>query len=141
MRRPVRHAGRAAAAWLLLLGSAWAATPARQAAPYFPPRHPDWERRTPAQAGMDGARLAEAVALAVAGESTAPRDLALNHRLSYVREPENAPIGPFKERGDPTGLVIRGGYIVAEWGDPARVDMTFSVTKSFLSTVVGLAVD
>ncbi|MEJ7698382.1 MAG: hypothetical protein WKF71_01860 [Pyrinomonadaceae bacterium] len=28
-----------------------------------------------------------------------------------------------------------------EWGDPLRVDMTFSVTKSFLSTVVGLAYD
>ncbi|HLL46702.1 MAG TPA: serine hydrolase, partial [Longimicrobiaceae bacterium] len=36
---------------------------------------------------------------------------------------------------------VRGGYIVAEWGDPHRVDMTFSVTKSFLSTVVGVAVD
>src|SRR5690606_31823475 len=38
-----------------------------------------------------------------------------------------------------TGLIVRNGYIVAEWGEPERVDMTFSVTKSFLSTVVGLA--
>jgi len=30
---------------------------------------------------------------------------------------------------------------VAEWGEPLRVDMTHSVTKSFLSTVVGLAVE
>jgi CubicO group peptidase (beta-lactamase class C family) len=44
-------------------------------------------------------------------------------------------------RGAPTGIVVRNGYIVAEWGDPARVDMTFSVTKSFLSTTVGLAFD
>jgi CubicO group peptidase (beta-lactamase class C family) len=132
---------RAAAVWVLLAATASAAPPARPAAPYVPPRHPDWDRRTPAQAGLDAGRLAEAVALAVAGESKAPRDLALNHRLMFAREPENAPIGPFKERGDPTGLVLRGGYIVAEWGDPARVDMTFSVTKSFLSTVVGLAVD
>src|SRR5258708_5574202 len=28
----------------------------------------------------------------------------------------------------------------AEWGEPLRVDMTHSVTKSFLSTVIGLAV-
>jgi CubicO group peptidase (beta-lactamase class C family) len=42
-------------------------------------------------------------------------------------------------RGSANGLVVRGGYIVAEWGDTSRVDMTFSVTKSFLSTVVGLA--
>jgi CubicO group peptidase (beta-lactamase class C family) len=90
---------------------------------------------------MDAARLRQAVDFAVAAETKAPRDLALNHRLSVAREPENAPIGPFKERGDATGLVLRHGYIVAEWGDPARVDMTFSVTKSFLSTVVGLAFD
>jgi CubicO group peptidase (beta-lactamase class C family) len=138
MKTAVRHV---AAVWVLLAATASAAPPARPAAPYVPPRHPDWDRRTPAQAGLDAGRLAEAVALAVAGESKAPRDLALNHRLMFAREPENAPIGPFKERGDPTGLVLRGGYIVAEWGDPARVDMTFSVTKSFLSTVVGLAVD
>ena len=141
MSTQVRRAGLAAGVWLMLIVGTWAAPPARTAAPYVPPRHPEWERRTPAQAGLDAGRLAEAVALAVAGESKAPRDLALGHRLSYAREPENAPIGPFKERGDPTGLVIRGGHIVAEWGDPSRVDMTFSVTKSFLSTVVGLAVD
>jgi CubicO group peptidase (beta-lactamase class C family) len=34
---------------------------------------------------------------------------------------------------------MKGGYLVAEWGDTSRVDMTFSVTKTFLSTVVGLA--
>jgi CubicO group peptidase (beta-lactamase class C family) len=36
-------------------------------------------------------------------------------------------------------LIVRNGYIVAEWGEPARVDMTHSVTKTFLTTVVGLA--
>jgi CubicO group peptidase (beta-lactamase class C family) len=36
-------------------------------------------------------------------------------------------------------VILRHGYIVAEWGEPTRVDMTFSMTKSFLSTTVGLA--
>ena len=36
-------------------------------------------------------------------------------------------------------MIIRNGYVVAEWGDTKSVDMTFSVTKTFLSTVVGLA--
>jgi CubicO group peptidase (beta-lactamase class C family) len=40
-----------------------------------------------------------------------------------------------------TGVILRHGYLVAEWGEPERVDLTFSVTKSFLSTTVGLAVD
>ena len=46
-----------------------------------------------------------------------------------------------KQRGGPAGLVIKNGYIAAQWGDVNRVDMTFSATKSFLSTVAGLAVD
>jgi len=67
--------------------------------------------------------------------------LELAHYQSEGREPFDDGIGPFKERGDPTGVILRHGYIVAEWGDPQRVDMTFSVTKSFLSTTVGLAYD
>src|ERR1700676_847163 len=42
---------------------------------------------------------------------------------------------------DPTGIIIHKGYIAAEWGDPLRVDMTHSVTKSLLSSVVGIAVE
>ena len=37
--------------------------------------------------------------------------------------------------------VIKDGYIIASWGDTKRVDMTFSVTKSYLSAVTGAAVD
>ena len=33
------------------------------------------------------------------------------------------------------------GIIVAEWGEPQRIDMTHSVTKSLLSSVVGIAFD
>ena len=90
---------------------------------------------------MDSARLAAAVAFAVANESKAPRDLLLAHVQSFGREPFGDPVGPFAPRGEPTGVIVRRGYIVAEWGDPRRVDMTFSVTKSFLSTVVGVAHD
>lgn len=107
--------------------------------PYFP--GPEWERRTPQQVGIDAARLQEAVAFAVASESKAPRNLELAHYQTFGREPFGQAVGPFKERAAPTGVIIRRGYIVAEWGDPVRVDMTFSVTKSFLSTTVGLAYD
>jgi CubicO group peptidase (beta-lactamase class C family) len=138
-----RGALAARGAAILILGAVMsgAAASPPPATPYVPGRHPEWERRRPEQAGMDAALLRQAVEFAIASETRAPRDLALNHRLTQAREPDNAPIGPFKERGDPTGLVVRNGYVVAEWGDPDRVDMTFSVTKSFLSTVVGLAVD
>jgi CubicO group peptidase (beta-lactamase class C family) len=108
---------------------------------YYPGPDEKWERRTPQQVGMDPARLNEAIAFALANETKAPRNLELAHYQSIGREPFDEGIGPFKERGDPTGVILRQGYIVAEWGDPHRVDMTYSVTKSFLSTTVGLAYD
>ena len=63
------------------------------------------------------------------------------HYRSFGREPFGQAIGPLKPRGEPSGVILRGGYVVAQWGEPDRVDITHSVTKSFLSTVVGLAVD
>jgi len=107
---------------------------------YFPPAS-SWEKHTPQQANFDPALLKEAIDFAIANESKLPRDLEEAHFRTFGREPYGEPVGPFKERGAPTGIVIRGGYIVAEWGEPQRVDMTFSATKSFLSAVVGLAYD
>ena len=114
---------------------------AAQPGAYVPPPGDAWERRAPAQVGMDAAALDSAVAFAIASESGAPRDLELAHYQTFGREPFGEGVGPFRTRGAPTGIVLRRGYIVAEWGDPTRVDMTFSVTKSFLSSVVGVAVD
>jgi CubicO group peptidase (beta-lactamase class C family) len=106
---------------------------------YFPDRF-EWQRRSPEESGMDALRLGEAVQFAVANENPASKDLALDLATTFgAREPFDTPIGPIKERGAANGLVIRHGYVVADWGDTRRVDMTFSVTKTFLSTVVGLA--
>jgi len=113
-----------------------AAAPA--AAPYFPDRF-DWQQQKPEEVGMDASRVDEAIQYAIANENPATKDLGLDLVLTFGREPFGIAIGPTKERGSPSGLVVRHGYIVAEWGDTRRVDMTFSVTKTFLSTVVGLA--
>jgi CubicO group peptidase (beta-lactamase class C family) len=134
---------RAPAGVLILAACALFGTagPGSAQAPYVPPPGDAWERRAPEQVGFDAARVQRAVDIALAAESTAPRDLLENHRRTFGREPHGEAIGPFRDRGGPTGMIVRGGYIVAEWGDPHRVDLTFSVTKSFLSTVVGLAHD
>jgi CubicO group peptidase (beta-lactamase class C family) len=101
-----------------------------------------WQQRTPAQVKLNAAKLDEAIAFAKANENPESRNLDHAHYLGATgREPFSENIGPFKLRGDQTGVIIRNGYIVAEWGEPTRVDNTFSVTKSFVSTVVGLAVD
>ena len=113
---------------------------ATPAVPYVPPTG-TWERRTPAAAGLDSAKVAEAIAFAVSKESRTPRDLELNHYNTFGREPLGDPIGPLPPRGAATGIIVRGGYVVATWGDPDAEEITNSVTKSFVSTTVGLAVD
>ena len=106
---------------------------------YFPAAA-QWERRMPAQVGFDPAALNDAIQFANANENPTFRDLRLYQATTYgTREPFDTPIGPTTVRGPVSGVIIRNGYLVAEWGEPARVDMTFSVTKTFLSTVVGLA--
>jgi hypothetical protein len=108
---------------------------------YYPKAN-DWEHRSAAAGGMDPVLLEQAVQFAIASESKAPRDLRQAHYESaFGREPFGYPLGPLNERGPCTGLIIKNGYIIAEWGEPARSDLTFSEAKSFLSTVVGLAVE
>ena len=48
-------------------------------------------------------------------------------------------VGPTLPPGHTNGMILKGGKIVAEWGDTSRVDMTFSATKSYMATMVGLA--
>ena len=108
--------------------------------PYFPPAG-QWDRRTPEQTKLDPAKLKEAVDLAIASEAKSARSQELGQTQTFGQAPYGELVGPTKDRGDATGIVIRNGYIVAEWGDPLRVDMSHSVTKSFLASVVGLAFD
>jgi CubicO group peptidase (beta-lactamase class C family) len=91
--------------------------------------------------GLDSTKLAAAIAFSIASEAKAPRDMEASHYQSFGREPFGGAIGPMLPRGDVTGVIVRRGYVVAEWGDPNAVEMTHSVTKSFLSSVVGMAVD
>lgn len=106
---------------------------------YFPGE--EWLQKKPTDLKMNKAFLDSAVSVALKNENSMERDLRIANMKAYSREPGYKIQGPMKQRGGPSGLVIKDGYIVAQWGDINRVDMTFSVTKSYLSTVAGLAVD
>jgi CubicO group peptidase (beta-lactamase class C family) len=108
---------------------------------YYPQPN-NWEHRSAHAVSLDSVLLQDAVAYAKEHESKEPRDLKKAHYQSgFGREPFGYPVGPLKERGPATGLIIKNGYIIAEWGEPGRVDQTFSVAKSLLSSVAGLAYD
>ena len=90
---------------------------------------------------MNGTLIDSAVRFALHHETSTDYDLRIANLKAYANEPGYKIIGPTKPRGKPAGMILKNGYIVAQWGDLKRVDMTFSVTKSYLSTVAGLAYD
>jgi len=117
-----------------------AARLAAQESPYYPPRGA-WATRPPPAVRMDSIELAAAVAYALAHETPFLRDLHEQIRRNVANEPFPDVLGPIRDRGGPAGVVVRSGYIAAQWGDVERVDMTFSVAKSYLGALVGLALD
>jgi CubicO group peptidase (beta-lactamase class C family) len=108
-----------------------------QAAPYYPPAG-QWAKKAPADVGMDAAKLNAAIEFAqVRGtnEKTFPRDYSRQEIIF------GSLLGPIpKNRAATNGVVIRNGYVVAEYGDVNAADPTYSVAKSMLSTVTAIAV-
>lgn len=131
----ISRAGRALLACFLLvlaLGGALRDAFAAQTA-YFPPAG-HWARKPPAAVGMDRAKLAAAIAFAKAHETDWPKD------FSRQAEIFGAPLGPVpSDRASANAVVVRKGYVVAEFGDIVRADPCYSVAKSMLSTVAGVA--
>ena len=101
----------------------------------------------PSGGGFDPAGLAAAVAFHRVHETDWPTSMyteagqyigtaAIGDRPEFA-----AVIGAVRARGGPNGIILRGGRLVAEWGDTARCDMTFSVAKSYIALLAGLAAD
>jgi CubicO group peptidase (beta-lactamase class C family) len=105
--------------------------------------YPDsiWQTKKPAELKMNTARIDSAIRFASRNETKTDNDLRIAVLKAYVNEPGYKIVGPMKPRGKPAGIILRKGYIVAQWGDVKRVDMAFSVTKSYLSTLASLALD
>ncbi|MGF1559078.1 MAG: serine hydrolase domain-containing protein [Flavobacteriaceae bacterium] len=108
---------------------------------YFPELNAKWEQKAPKEFKINSEKLQTAVNFAEANEYSESRDLRIAILKGFEREPFHQILGRTKKRGGPAGMILKNGYIIATWGDTKRVDMTFSVTKSFLSTVAILAID
>lgn len=103
-------------------------------APAYVPPAAKWDTRKPEELGFDGKLLAEAVEFAKQHGSN--WDFANQTRIF------GSLLGPLPSAHASTnGIIIRHGYIVAEFGDTNAVDPTYSAAKSYLSTIAGVAVD
>src|SRR6266487_1010302 len=105
--------------------------------------YPDsiWQVKKPGELKMNPGVIDSAINFAIHNETKTDYDLRIANLKAYANEPNYKIIGPVRQRGKPAGVILKNGYIVAQWGDVKRVDMTFSVTKSFLSTIAGIALD
>lgn len=108
---------------------------------YFPEKGAEWQAVAPEAAEFDAAGIKGAIRYAQANESKMDRDIGRALATGHFSEPmpDGEIIGPTRPRGDPSGMILEGGRIVAEWGPTTAPDMTFSVAKSFLSLCAGIA--
>ena len=107
---------------------------------YFPTKE-NWETKSPEFFEYDSKKLNKAIEFVIENQNNGDKDLRVEVLKRWSLEPYHTIKGPTKKRGEANGLIIKDGYIIASWGDTKRVDMTFSVTKSYLSAVAGIAVD
>ena len=82
-------------------------------------------------------------------------DFAVAHEVGWPRDPFDAPLrwgvhhddpppynclrGPVHPRGGVSGLVLQHGRVATAWGEPERADLTFSVAKTYLAMLAGVA--
>jgi CubicO group peptidase (beta-lactamase class C family) len=134
MRPRELRIGTLLAVCLLAIGAARFDLKAQGSGPYFPPAG-SWAKKAPAELGMDPKLLADAVAFAQSRESEREMDFSDQERIF------GSLLGSVPTRRAKTnGLVVYKGYVVAEFGDTTWVDPTYSVAKSMMASVAGVAV-
>ncbi|WP_299760018.1 serine hydrolase [uncultured Pontibacter sp.] len=104
---------------------------------YYPGAGDNWERRNSEELGLDAAKLQEAVEWAKLQETT-----QIQKDFSTQKDIFGEPLGSLPAtRANTNGIILKDGFIVAEWGDTKAADPTYSAAKSFLSTILGLTLD
>ena len=102
-------------------------------ATYFPAGG-TWQHKAAAEVAMDARKLKEAVSWAEAHGSM--WDFQKDQVRTFGKVLGALPA----HRAATNGVILRHGYIVAEFGDTTTNDPVYSVAKSFLSTTASIAV-
>ena len=97
----------------------------------------------PQQVGVQEELLSKAIKFAIDNESQMDRDIGAALEKGHFEEPWpiGKTIGPVKHRKAGSGVILRKGHLIKTWGDVEYVDMTFSISKSYLSLCMGVAVN
>jgi CubicO group peptidase (beta-lactamase class C family) len=88
------------------------------------------------------ATLAAAMQFAVDHETPWSRDVGDGFGIHQQDPPPwNRLLGPVHARGPVSGTLLLDGKTLISWGEPQRPDLTFSVAKTYLALLAGVAHD
>ena len=91
---------------------------------------------------MPGNTMLQAVQFAIDHESTWDRETTGVWGVHQQDPPPwNRLLGPVHDRGPVSGTIVVDGKTLASWGEPKRADVTFSVAKTYLALLAGVAHD
>src|SRR6202051_776961 len=86
--------------------------------------------------------LKSAVQFAIDHESLWDREVDGNWGVHPNDPPPwNRLLGPVHDRGPVSGVITLDGRQLASWGEPDRADLTFSIAKTYLALLAGVAHD
>lgn len=91
---------------------------------------------------MQKTMLEQAIQFSVAHESLWDRSVTGNWGV-HLQDPHpwNRLLGPVHDRGPVSGTIFVQGEKLLSWGEPQRADLTFSVAKTYLALLAGIAYD
>jgi CubicO group peptidase (beta-lactamase class C family) len=91
---------------------------------------------------MDARKLEQAVKFAVDHETPWTREITDKWGIHHEDPPPwNRLLGPVHARGPVSGTILVDGKPIVAWGEPDRPDLTFSIAKTYLALLAGVAHD
>lgn len=91
---------------------------------------------------MHDTKLREAVQFAIDHETPWTREITDKWGIHHEDPPPwNKLLGPVHARGPVSGTIILNGQTLISWGEPDRPDLTFSIAKTYLALLAGIAYD
>ena len=91
---------------------------------------------------MNQHALQQAIQFAIEHETAWSREVGPRWGIHHDDPPPwNRLLGPVHARGGVSGVIQIEGQRVAAWGEPDRADLTFSIAKTYLALLAGVAHD
>ena len=91
---------------------------------------------------MQNKKIEQAVQFAIDHETSWSRKIDERWGIHHDDPPPwNRLLGPVHARGPVSGIIVLNGKTLTSWGEPERPDLTFSIAKTYLALLAGIAHD